>query len=133
MNLIERSLRRWFPFKELGWESIGEKFTRWTIFKCRWFSIYVHKLDAPVRHPKCHDHPWHFWAVLLTGGYWEEMNGKKIWRRPGSVLYRTARSLHNTITKPGKPNWSIIVVSKKVRDWGMKTCDEPGHWLTEKK
>lgn len=148
LNRLERWLRRsmreipkdskegggTWTYKELGWEEIGEKFTRFILFKCAWFAIYLHKLDAPQRHSQCHDHPWHFWAILLSGGYFEEMNGKRIWRSAGSILYRTARSLHNTITRKGYPNYSIIVVSHRCRKWGMKDCGEPpaGHWLTEK-
>lgn len=129
--MFERFLRRRFRLKELGWKEIGEKFTRWTLFKCRWFAVYLHKLDAPVRHPKCHDHPWHFWGLVLWGGYWEEKGGRVTWRAPGSVFYRTARSIHNTITRAGRPNWSIILASKKVRKWGMVESAPAHHWLLE--
>jgi hypothetical protein len=149
MSRFEAWLRRRFPLKELGWKEIGEKFTRWTLFRCPRFAVYLHKLDAPVTHPKCHDHPWHFWTVILRGGYWEDINGTRTWRGPGTILYRTARSLHNTTTLPGRPMWSLILVSQhpgpdgpKKRDWNMVDhdggCDRSapkqpsGHWLLEK-
>ena len=121
---LEPWLRRRVTHKELGWKEIGEKFTRFVLLKTRWLSVYLHKLDAPVRHPQCHDHPWHFWVLVLGHGYYEEMRGRTVWRRPGSVLYRPAASLHNTITVAGRPNWSVIVVSGRKRDWGMRGCDD---------
>jgi hypothetical protein len=135
MTWVERMLRKYVPLKEIGWKQWGETFTRFILLKTRWFAVYVHKLDAPLRPPMCHDHPWHFWAFVLGHGYYEEMNGKVAWRGAGSVLYRTARSNHNTITKEGRPNWSIIIVSKRVRDWAKTPCDPPDypHWLLEKK
>ncbi len=120
---LEPWLRHRFNFKEIGWEEIGEKFTRFIIFKSRFLSVYVHKLDAPIPHPNCHDHPWHFWSIILRNGYEEIMNGKKIWRGAGSVLYRPALSTHNTITIEGKPMWSLIIISKRIRPWGFKKCD----------
>lgn len=94
LDRFEAWLRRRLTFRELGWEEIGEKFTRFVLFKCRWFSVYLHKLDSPVENLKCHDHPWHFWAFVLWGGYFEEMGCQTAWRPAGSVLYRTASPQH---------------------------------------
>lgn len=119
-------LRDWLlarlPHKEMGWKEIGERFVRFRLIKTRWFNVYLHWLEAPTWHTHCHDHPWHFWAVLLWGGYLEELDsGKKVWRGPGSVLYRHARFRHNVITPRG-PNWSIIVTSGVKRKWGFVGC-----------
>lgn len=123
MNLVERLLRRWLPHKEIGWTEIGEKFTRYTVFKTRWLTVYLHQLDAPVPHPLCHHHPWHFWAFILCGGYWETHDGRpEVWRSVGSVLYRTARFTHNVHTRPGRTNWSLCVMSGKKREWGFQAC-----------
>lgn len=129
MGRIELFLRRHLPLKELGWFAYNEVFTRFSLFKSRWLSIYLHKLDAPIRPSLCHDHPWHFWVFVLGAGYWEEMNGQVTWRDPWSVFYRTARSTHNTVTRAGRPNWSIVVVSKRVRDWSKVGCESAHHWL----
>jgi hypothetical protein len=121
---IERLLRKWCPrYKHIGWREIGEKFTRYTLFECQFFTVYLHKLTAPTPHAKCHNHPWNFWAVLLWGGYWESVDGGPFfWRHPLSVLYRPARFTHNVITPPGKTNWSICIMSPKKREWGFKAC-----------
>ena len=136
LSKLESWLRKRVPHKELGWKEIDEKFTRFVLLKTRWFSVYLHKLDAPIRAPLCHDHPWHFWTFVLGCGYNEEMNGKTIWRGPWTVLYRTARSSHNTITLRDRPNWSLLIVSNRVRDWRKLECrpvEKGGHWLTEHK
>jgi hypothetical protein len=135
VGLIEVWLRANVALKELGWEEVGEKFTRFVLFRCRWFSVYLHKLDAPLTPENCHDHPWHFWTFILSGGYWEDMNGRRTWRGAGSLLYRTARSLHNTTTLERRPMWSLVIVSRKVRPWSMRSCGAApaaSHWLTAK-
>jgi hypothetical protein len=117
---FERWLRRVFTFKEIGWTEIGEAFTRFTILKTRWFAVYLHKLNAPVWHQKCHDHPWHFWTLILIGGYWESSREGLKWRGPCTILYRTAKFSHNVVTRG--TGWSIILTSHKKRDWGFMKC-----------
>jgi hypothetical protein len=121
MKWWERLLRRWFANKEIGWAEIGETFTRFTLLSTPFFKVLLHKLDAPRWHPQCHDHPWHFWTLILSGGYLEESKEGLRFRRPGTVLYRPARFAHNVITRG--VGWSILVVSGKKREWGFQTCD----------
>jgi hypothetical protein len=123
MTRLEQWLRRNFAHKEIGWQEIDEKFTRYTLLKTRWLTVYLHQLDAAIAHPSCHDHPWSFWAFILRGGYWESHDGRPfVWRGVGSVLYRHARFTHNVVTPRGVTNWSVCVVSQKIRDWGFKCC-----------
>lgn len=118
---VVRLLCALFRWKELGWPEIGEVFYRWTLLKTPWFSVYLHRLDARQYDPKtCHDHPWRFTAVVLRGGYWEYSGGRKVWRAPGSVLYRPATYAHAVQTRG--VNWSLVVVGPKVRPWS-KGCD----------
>jgi hypothetical protein len=134
-NWFTNSLCKIFPYKEIGWKEIGEVFYRWTLFECRWFKVVLHKLDAPNWHTHCHDHPWDFLAIILAGGYWEKIDpkqdrrnhGKRVsedtyWRSPGSILYRPAESRHNVATPKGAPNWSVVFMTPKKRDWGIKDC-----------
>lgn len=122
---VEVFLRKHFNFKEIGWEEIGEKFTRYVLLKTKWFSIYVHQLWAPSWHPECHDHPWWFLTLLLKGGYLEKVNGKNFHRHPGMVLYRPGSFSHNVITPYGV-SWSLIIAGPKSRDWGFRPCDRQG-------
>lgn len=121
MTLIERLLRRFVPFKDIGWTDIGERFTRFFLFRSKWFNVYLHQLYAPTWHPDCHDHPWSFLAVLLKGGYVERLNGRDHSRRPGSILWRPAETSHNVIT-PNGTSWSVIFTGPKKREWGFQQC-----------
>jgi hypothetical protein len=132
MSRFERWLRAHFPYKEIGWSEIGERFTRYQLVKTRWFNIYLHQLYAPTWHPECHDHPWGFIAILLKRGYLERvvrmdpetLYTEDIRRRPGSILFRPATFAHNVITPYGE-SWSLILTTPKSRDWGFKPCDRP--------
>jgi hypothetical protein len=109
------------PHKDIGWEAIGEKFTRFTVLRNRFFTVYLHRLDAPNWHPECHSHPWSFVTFLLWGGYEEQVGTKVYWRRPGSILYRPAEFVHNVITHG--VSWSLIITGPKRREWGFHTCE----------
>lgn len=122
MGRFETFLRHHLQYKEIGWADIGEKFTRYALWRTRWFNIYLHQLDAPQWHPECHDHPWGFIAILLWRGYMEKVNGVDHRRRPGAVLFRPATFVHNVITPYGR-SWSLIFTTRKSRDWGFKPCD----------
>ena len=122
--MLERFLRRWFHHKDIGWEEIGERFTRYTLLRTPRFTVYLHQLDAPVAHAQCHDHPWDFVALLLWGGYWEYLHGRWTRRRPGEVLWRPAETSHNVVTRG--VSWSVIVAGRKRRDWSLLSCDHDG-------
>lgn len=113
--MIEAWLRWFFLIEKLAGKRLGEKFTRFHILTTPWFNIYLHKLEAPNKHPHCHDHPWHFWTLLLFGGYWETLKGKTYWRNPGDIMFRPAKTKHNVVTKG--VSWSIILTSGRIRKW----------------
>ena len=129
---IEKLLRRFLPYKEIGWVDIGEVFFRYQIAKTAWFNIYLHQLDAPNWHPVgCHDHPWWFWTVLLKGGYLEKQSikvygktvGTKLTRRyPGQILYRPLGHTQDVVTPYGR-SWSLIITGPKSRNWGFLGCE----------
>jgi hypothetical protein len=130
-----------FPYKEIGWKDIGETFYRWTLLRTPWFKVYLHHLDCVNWHAKCHDHPWDFLAIILWGGYWEEIHnlpyknigkrcgGNVFWRRVGSILYRPAFSAHSVATQVGWPNWSLVIVGNKKRDWGFFKCGDGSEYV----
>jgi hypothetical protein len=116
-GFVEGLLCRLLPYKDIGWDEIGEEFTRWTLLKTPWGNVYLHRLKALTEHPQCHDHPWSFVAVLLRGGYNEKHAGVWTWRRPGSILIRPAEYSHNVTTRG--VSWSLIITTNKRRDWSF--------------
>lgn len=119
--LLDRLLRAVFPHKEIGWTDIGERFTRYRLVRTRFFTVFLHQLDAPQWHPQCHDHPWWFVSLIIWGGYYEATpDGRVVRRRAGSVLYRPAEFAHNVVTRG--VCWSVIVTGRRRRQWGFLEC-----------
>ncbi len=109
--------------REIGWEDIGERFTRWEVVRCRWFSLLLHHLVAETAHDMCHTHPWWFVALVVRGGYWEFASSTGwCWRRPGSLLFRRAEWAHNVVTD-SRGMWSIVLTGPRVREWGFTKCE----------
>jgi hypothetical protein len=120
---FEKFLRWILPYKEIGWQDIGEVFYRYQLLKSKCVNIYLHQLDAPEWHPVgCHDHPWSFVTVLLKGGYLEKTGEEYNRKYPGQILYRPATWLHDVTTPYGR-SWSLVITGPKKRDWGFKTCN----------
>lgn len=118
---------------------------RWIIFRCRWFSIMVHKFL--LSDDDClHDHPWAFRTFILKGGYWEwrryddiplkeleKLNFEQVERAIGPdgslqvkrrfdapcTLYRKANTAHRV--EIDKPCWTLVITFKKMRRWGFIT------------
>jgi hypothetical protein len=125
MRLIP-TLRRLFPYRTFHHRTDGDYLTRYTLFKTRWFNVYLHQFHRGDADPELHDHPWHFASLILAGGYFEQMHYGTFWRRPGQLLLRPARTAHRVILRAGHPAWSLVVTSRKVREWGFWT---PGGWV----
>lgn len=45
---FEKTLRRFLPHKEIGWQDIGEVFYRYQLLKTKWVNVYLHQLDAEM-------------------------------------------------------------------------------------
>lgn len=98
---------------------------RWTIFKCKWFSIKLHKTLLSDT-ADLHDHPWSYISLILWGGYTEvtlDNYGLPIdtWYKPGSILVRKADQPHRLIIPEDKYSITLIFTSYRWRDWGFKT------------
>lgn len=46
MTRFEKFIRKHLQHKEIGWAEIGESFTRYALWRTRWFNIYLHQLTA---------------------------------------------------------------------------------------
>lgn len=92
------------------------------------FNIFVHKFlksdpDAP------HDHPWPYFTLILTGGYWEwipqfDERGRMTceigkWRGPGHFRFCRATSYHRIEVDPTVSTYTLFVPGPKQREWGF--------------
>jgi hypothetical protein len=109
---------------------------RYTLFKCKWFSIKLHKtLISDIG--DLHDHPWNYISLILWGGYWEWTYIKllnkqflaKKWYCPGSILFRKANIPHKLEIPTNKYCISLIFTSYKLRDWGFTKNND---WISHK-
>ena len=110
--------------------------TRWIVFSCPLFGLYVHRFNRSDYASALHDHPWPFIAVVIKGGYWEHhdqtADGKavRVFQSPGSVLFRPAAWRHRIELKTDRwyqptspfytqPSWSIVFIGPRQRPWGF--------------
>jgi len=116
---------------------------RRTLLETPWFALMHHTFLRSDADRCCHDHPWGFVSLILSGGYWEETelpSGHRSldWRRPGSVLFRRAAHRHRVLLAdmtgvpvgyagdgfedyPPTPSTSLVLRLAKRREWGFWT------------
>lgn len=79
-----------------------------------------------------HGHPWPYLTIILGGGYWEHMpDGRRVWRRPGTVMFRSSRSSHMIELDPSRPSvWTLFIMGPRIapREWGFHTHRGWVHW-----
>lgn len=89
------------------------------------FNIFIHKiLKSDEDH--VHDHPWAFFHLILSGGYWEEVpidgdinaGFEKIWRGPGYWNIISSEYKHRIQIGDTKP-WTIMIPLKQTNKWGF--------------
>tara|TARA_Y100000768_G_scaffold387958_2_gene381184 strand:- start:131 stop:817 length:687 start_codon:yes stop_codon:yes gene_type:complete len=91
------------------------------------FNVFIHKILKSDDDKDLHDHPWNFFHLILSGGYWEEtvINGdlnagtEKIWRAPG-YWNIVASDYKHRIDIGNKKPWTIFIPFKKSKkEWGF--------------
>jgi len=99
------------------------------------FNIFLHKIVKSDNDESLHDHPWSFFNIILSGGYYESLfkrgesnniTGETItWRPPGYYSKNKAKHCHKITLKNNTPCWTLFVPFKRVRPWGFwKKNDE---------
>ena len=108
------------------------------------FNVFIHKImkgdDDDI-----HDHPWGFFHIILSGGYWEyvtvnddgetlDQGVKKVWRPPGHWNVVSANYKHKIELGIDKP-WTIFIpfikhsINKQWGFWKPPNSDsEPNAW-----
>lgn len=101
-----------------------------------WFpiNIFVHKFISSDM-DKPHDHPWSYFTLILSGGYWEyiytlDNEGKvmameKYWRKPGFYQYVDASHTHRIELESNKTCWTLVIPFVKKCNW--KFLDDKGN------
>ena len=97
------------------------------------FNIFIHKFMKGDE-DDVHDHPWGFFHIVLSGGYWEYITVnddgetltqgmKKVWRPPGHWNIATTKYKHKVELGAENP-WTIFI------PFGKRAVNEPwGFWV----
>jgi hypothetical protein len=97
--------------------------TRYVIFRCRLFSLYIHQFHLSD-HPTAHDHPWWWLAIPLRKGYNEHFVDSTVKRRRvGVPAVRAPQEFHWVEIEPGTEGkvWTFFATGPRVRRWGFLT------------
>lgn len=119
---------RWFQTKILGrsdiWFNGSRYMRRWLFGTKSWYGLRVHCIERSDVDRELHDHPFSFVTVILCGGYWEHTaNGEHEWHGPGSVLRRSADTLHRIELAPDCPAWTLVFRGPYCREWGFWSAE----------
>lgn len=110
--------------------------TRYYLFRCERFRVFLHKFHRSDDDRAMHDHPWPFVTVLLHGlGYYEHTPEGVDYYPPFSVSVRLnpARphrvELERTVKPDGQagpeaPQWTLFIAGRNVRKWGFHVSKE---------
>ena len=129
-----------------GCEARGDKFlpylTRWELFECCWFAIYLHRFERSDDRSSLHDHPWNFITIPLKYGYNDctydgdetkpplkdgrfEPTFKRKLMKPFHIYYRSASHIHfvellqDKFLPVDKKAWTLVIRFKYIRYWGF--------------
>lgn len=134
-----RWIDRLFSLEEInGGERCPTYLYRWTLWRAKRFSVYLHHFVGDDWSLDLHDHPKRFISIGLWGRYVEQsMQPLRFWRtqyydgliqqlREVERTYRApwvrtfpATHIHRLQLIDGKPCWTLVIVLKPVRPWGF--------------
>ena len=134
MKILDRLFE---PAEEInGGERCPTYLYRWTLAKGSDWSVYLHHFVADDWSRDLHDHPKRFISIGLWGWYveetpcgennnceprgdesWDSWTRKKIYRAPWIRSF-PAEHVHR-LTVPSRNCWTLVIVCKRVRDWGF--------------
>lgn len=76
-----------------------------------------------------HDHPWPYLTIILKGGYFEVtprfdesglyLGERREWRKPGSILFRRAKSWHRLEVPDDVDTWTLFITGPRRQSWGF--------------
>lgn len=107
---------------------------RWG-WECKWFGVFIHKMEAPDPGIDLHNHPWPFSSLILRGGYKEYRIGEQdAWVRAvrhqarGSEARRrwlSFKTFHldeaHRIYEVKPHTWTLVFRGRGIRPWGFFT------------
>ena len=115
------------------------------------FNVFIHKF-LKSDPDDLHDHPWGYFTLILSGGYWEYMyedgpppkegesdsSERKIikkWRGPGFFQSVSAEHTHRIEIDHKKATcWTLFIPRRRMQEWGFyKKISEGLTWVESEK
>lgn len=106
---------------------VGQEFDGGTEKTEHRFNAFLHNIRGSDE-PTYHDHPWPYFTIILSGGYWEHtpiidaegivIADSKKWYGPGSFRYAAPSHFHWLELGPTS-TWTLFFRFKRVQEWGF--------------
>lgn len=118
--------KRHFENDGTGWVSWRRPIAR--LLQHIGIAIRVHHILRSDDARAFHDHPWWYCTVILRGGYTEVRpvfnygmyeGAIRSFQRPGTVLFRRAKSWHRLEVRTGESAWTLFITGRYTNKWGF--------------
>lgn len=124
-------LRKLFLVKEIKSKEGELHFQRWRLLQTPLGSVYIHRIFRADQDLHCHDHPWSFVGVVLSGGYIArrlEPSGAS--KYVSSVVsYNKSTDFHQICSMNKVPTTTLVITGPRNREWGYSV---DGNWMHHK-
>ena len=124
-------LRRLFLTREIKSKEGKLHFQRWRLLQTPWFAVYIHRIFKHDEDKHCHDHPWSFVSVILSGGYAVGVPntlGRRVYFAP-DASYNKSTSFHKLARLYRVPTTTLVFTGPRNREWGYSV---DGEWVHNK-
>lgn len=104
-------------------------------------NVFIHKFMKGDDDEDPHDHPWGFFHIILSGGYWEQIpvDDKdepkfckgfcKVWRKPGYWNIVNAKYTHRVELDEVSPKpWTLFIPLSHNNYWGFWVKNNMNVW-----
>lgn len=93
-------------------------FKRFSIFACRYFSIYIHHIYKADQDKHLHNHPWNYVSMVIKGSYLEQSVAGVNHIMPFSFNYAKRNRFHKILKLNDEKVISIFITGKRHKTWG---------------
>ena len=96
---------------------------RWTLFNKGRLHIRVQNILSEDKTPFLHTHPYAYLSIMLSGGYTEQLEDRKVVRKRWSFAFRSSKTFHRIDSV--EPNTKTLFITWKTKsyDWKLKRVD----------
>lgn len=125
MGVVEAFAR---PWREEIYRNGVRYITRYILARNRLFRIYVHQIHTPDPDPHPHCHPWEGVAIILRGGYIEQLGETIITATEGTIvtrrhfapaINRLRTDVYHRIRAVEVGTWTVTFAGPRRGDWAF--------------